>query len=146
MDLQKLIAERDRLVAEAEKMLKSGAAGEAAFRRPVELQETQLGRVEERIAGLEASKAELTRTIDAELKELKQDVQARRRQIERDRKEFADESSAGGKASAALAAPRKTAARKTPAKPAARKTGAKAKRTTARKASGRAKAKGPAAK
>ncbi len=144
MDLEKLIQQRDRIVAEADKLLKARGADPSALLRPIELQEAQAARVEERIASLETRRSELAAAIDAEIKELRKDLDARRRKIERDGKELA--------AMAGRAHPRATASDKAAAaKPrsvvggaikesASRKPKAKAKpakRGTARKAGGR---------
>ncbi len=143
MDLEKLIQQRDRIVAEADKLLKARGADSSALLRPIELQEAQAARVEERIAGLETRRSELAAAIDAELKELRKDLDARRRKIERDSKELAamtraqgrstpprKPASADGSAAAKESAPRKTKPRAKPAK-----------RTTAREPASRAKAK-----
>lgn len=129
MDLEQLIKQRDELIAEAEKML-AGRPATPGFERPIELQEAQAARVEARIASLETSRAELARATDLELKELKADLEQRRRKIALDRKEFEKASPGSDKpppSTPARVATPAVAARKT-AKPApARKAGAASK-------------------
>jgi hypothetical protein len=124
MDLDQLIKQRDQMVAEAEKMLQ-GKGAAAALDRPIEIQEAQASRVEGRIASLEAVKADLAKSIDTELKDLKADLDQRRRKIDLDRKELA-KSSASGRNSA----PSERTPARSPTPPAGRKT---AKPATGRK-------------
>ena len=127
MDLEQLIKQRDELVAEAEKVLEGRSAAQA-LDRPIELQEAQATRVEERIVSLEAARAELAKSIDSELKELKVDLEQRRRKIDFDRKEFEKRAATGGELPPTKATPARSEASKT--------TRMKAKSTTAREPGG----------
>jgi len=123
MDLEQLIKQRDELVAEAEKVLE-GRQGAHALDRPIELQEAQAARIEGRIVSLEAARAELAKSIDSELQDLKLDLEQRRRKIDLDRKEFEKRAASGGESPPTKATPARGEAPKT--------TAIKAKGTTAR--------------
>ncbi|MEO8454454.1 MAG: hypothetical protein ABI454_04785 [Sphingomicrobium sp.] len=132
MDLEQLIKQRDELVAAAGKILE----GEPAIRslqRPLELQEAHAARVEARIASLETARAEFAKSIDLEVKELKGDLEQRRRKIALVRKEFGNgsagkKSSPSGRAPARAGTPAATS-RKTAKSAPARKPGAASKAT-----------------
>ena len=128
MDIEKLIKQRDAIVADAEKMLER--RGSYHSKRPVELQEAQASRIEARIASHESARADLTKSIDGELKDLKADLERRRRNIDLDLKELEKRSDREARAAAPAAARKATKSART-SKSGATRTAAKgaAKRT-----------------
>ena len=80
MDLQKLIEQRDKMVADVTARLEGRGADAGAASASVEIEQAR--RVEERIASLERSKEEFVARIDAELETLGGELAARRGRID----------------------------------------------------------------
>jgi outer membrane biosynthesis protein TonB len=117
VDLAKLIERRDQLIADATAMLEGSGAGATLL--PVELQQAQVERVEQRIGSLELRRAELVRSIDAELEELNSELAARRDRIEAHSQEMAALASEAAPAAAAAPQRGKSAKAAPKTKPAA---------------------------
>jgi hypothetical protein len=86
MTIEDLIKQQEKLIADVAAMVAERDAGPDAVRRPLELQEAQIQRVEARIAGLERKRKAYNERVDAELKDLQADLDARRKRLEADRK------------------------------------------------------------
>jgi hypothetical protein len=86
MTIEDLIKQQEKLIADVAAIVAARDAGPDAIRRPLELQEAQLARVEARIAGLERARKAYNERADAELKDLQAELDSRRRRLEADRK------------------------------------------------------------
>ncbi len=85
MDLAKLIAQRDKFVADAAAALDRRGLPADATNQPRDLQSEQAERIRQRIEGLERRKRELVASIDTELAELKRDLKAREQKTKAER-------------------------------------------------------------
>jgi CHASE3 domain sensor protein len=126
VDLQKLIESQGR---PAERRAAPDEASGDSLVRPAEIQQAQADRLRERIESLEKSKAVLLESIDSELTELKEELEARTRGIDAERKRVegaakAVGEAAGGKGRKAVEAA-EVAAAELKEKRAVRKSGAK---------------------
>lgn len=86
MDLQKLVEQRDKLIADVTARLEARPAAGGPALPSVDVERAQAHRVEERIRSLEQRKAELVESIDAELQDLKVELDARTLKIAADSK------------------------------------------------------------
>jgi chromosome segregation ATPase len=85
MDIAKLLKQEAQFSAEVAAILKGRKPTPADLQRPLELQQQQLTRVTDRIQALEEDKKAYATRIDAEIAELKGELDARQRAMDAQR-------------------------------------------------------------
>lgn len=86
MDIEKLIARQDKLLAEATALINKRNVSPSMLNWPIALQEARMGRLLQRIETLQKMKAEHARQIDYEIEMLSTELSQLREKIETDRK------------------------------------------------------------
>jgi hypothetical protein len=81
MNLDQLLKTQVQFTKDAASLLASQTFDPDSLQRPLELQQQQAQRLEERIAALEDEKVAVAARIDAELSDLKSELEARRKQM-----------------------------------------------------------------
>lgn len=86
MDIEKLIARQDKLLAEATALITKRNVSPSMLNRPIASQEARMGRIQQRIKTLQEMKAEHARQIDSEIEMLSTELSQLSKKIETDRK------------------------------------------------------------